>query len=274
MTTPNPLPAGVDGLNYGFGLVISDVERLPAIWHNGGLQGWSSNLVWLPQQRVTLVALANALPAVPGVEPSGITHELAKHFLDEEIKNAPLPKEDKTIDPRTYYAYVGRYDYAGGIMTVTVEDNRLFAQITRQERFEIFPRGTDDFFWKITDSHVHFLRNEKGEVVAAQHTQNGNIFRAPRLAAASFEPTAEQLDAYVGQYLYSPLAVMTIKREGTQLMAQLSSQPEFPIFPVAADKFEWRVVKASVHFNKGEDGKVNKAVHSQNGVTFDAPKVD
>ena len=37
--------------------------------------------------------------------------------------------------------------------------------------------------------------------------------------------------------------------------------------------FGWRAVKASMHFVKGEDGKVIKAVHTQNGMTFDAPKV-
>ncbi len=273
MTTPNPLPAGVDGLNYGFGLVVSEIERLPTIWHNGGLNGWSSNLMWLPQQRVTLVALANALPPAPGFNPAAITHEMPKHFLAEEIARLPPPVEDKSVDPRTYAAYVGRYDYEGAINTITVEKDRLFSRLSGQQRFEIFPQGTDEFFWKIADARVHFLRNDKGEVVAAQHTQGGNTFRAARLADDTMRLSPEQLDAFVGQYQYGLLAVMTVKRDDQQLFAQLTGQPEFPIFPTAADSFEWRVVKASVRFVKGEDGKVIKAVHTQNGATFDAPKV-
>ena len=68
-------------------------------------------------------------------------------------------------------------------------------------------------------------------------------------------------------------AVLTVRRDGTQLFAQLTGQPEFPIFPTAEDSFEWRVVKANIRFVKGEDGKVVKAVHSQGGRTFDAAKI-
>jgi hypothetical protein len=124
----------------------------------------------------------------------------------------------------------------------------------------------------VTDASVHFLRNDKGEVVAARHSQGGNVFRAPRMEEEKVRLTPEQLDAFVGQYLYG-IAILTVRREGQQLLAQLSGQPEFAIFPTAEDSFEWRVVKASVRFVKGEDGKVIKAVHTQNGQTFDAPKV-
>ena len=120
---------------------------------------------------------------------------------------------------------------------------------------------------------MRFIRDDKGDVVAAQHTQGGNTFRAPRLAEDAVHLTPAELDAFVGQYQYGLFAVLTVKRDDQQLFAQLTGQPEFAIFPTAADSFEWRVVKASVRFVKGEDGKVIKAVHTQNGMTFDAPKV-
>lgn len=273
MTTPNPLPPGVDGLRYGFGLVVSDVERLPAIGHNGGLQGWQSHLLWLPQQHVTLVALANAMPGAPALEPAVVTRDLARHFLAQEIARQTAPVENKDIDPKIYADFVGRYDYKSGIQTVTTENNHLFVQLTGQQRFEIFPRSADEYFLKIVDAQLRFLRDEKGAVVAVQHTQNGNVFRAPRLVADAAKLTPEQLDAFTGSYFYGVAAVLKVRRDGAQLLAQLSGQPEFPIFPTSADSFEWRVVKASVRFVKGDDGKVTKAVHTQSGQTFDAPKL-
>lgn len=271
MTTLYPLPPEVDPSSYGFGLVISDFEGLPAIWHNGGLQGWSSNVVWLPGQKVILVALANALPPRPSLEPAVLTHQFAKHFLADEIAKLPKPVEDKSVDPSAFPAYVGRYDYVNAIMNVTLENDRLYAQLTGQEKYEVFPKAPDVFFWKIATAQVQFLRNDKGEVVAARHTQNGNTFRAPRLAETKLTP--EQLEAFVGKYYYGPGAVMTIRRDDRQLFAQLLGQPEAPIFPTADDSFEWHMVKASVHFVKGEDGKVTKLVHTQNGKTIDAPKL-
>ena len=66
---------------------------------------------------------------------------------------------------------------------------------------------------------------------------------------------------------------MTVTRDGSQLFAQLTGQPKFPIFPKSETEFEWRVVPAKAQFVKGEDGTVTKVVHHQNGASFDAPKI-
>jgi hypothetical protein len=220
-----------------------------------------------------VVALGNALPPAPALAPAAVTHELAKHFFADDIAKLPPIVEDKSVDPKTYTAYVGRYDYQGELMTVTVEKDRIYSQITGQPTFEIFPKGPDEFFWKVAEASVRFLRNDKGDVIAARHTQGGNTFRAARLGSDEFKLTPEQLEAFVGLYAYSPFAILTVKRDDDQLFAQLTGQPAFPIFPTGNDSFEWRVVKANVRFVRGDDGKVIKAVHTQNGQTLDAPKL-
>ena len=167
---------------------------------------------------------------------------------------------------------MGRYDYQGPILTVSVERDHLFAQLTGQPKYEIFSKGADEFFWKVTDAQVLFLREENGKVTAARHSQNGNTFKAAKFGDDAVTLTPEQLDAFVGEYQYGP-AVMTVTRDGATLMAQLTGQPKLPIFPKSAAEFEWRLVKAGVTFVKDGDGKVTKAVHTQNGTTFDAPKI-
>jgi CubicO group peptidase (beta-lactamase class C family) len=91
MTTPNPLPPGVKGLNYGFGLSVTKVQEWPAIGHTGSVPGWSSHLTWLPEQHVTVVALANAQPAEPALAPSAIIREMPAHFLAGETAKPPAP---------------------------------------------------------------------------------------------------------------------------------------------------------------------------------------
>ena len=272
-TTPVELPANVDGMKYGYGLVMLEVKRLPAVGHGGGLNGWSSDLLRLPEQHCTVVVLANALPQPPGLAPSVISHALAEKVLADEIQKLPPLAEDSSVNPKSFTDFVGRFDYQGAIMTVSVEGDALFSQLTGQEKFRIFPKAKDEFFWKVTDAQVVFLRDEIGRVNAARHTQNGNAFRAPKLADDAVKLTTGQLDVFVGQYQYGPGAVMTIKRDGEQLMAQLTGQPAYPIFPKSAAEFEWRVVAAKVEFVKGGDGKVIKAVHHQNGAKFDAPRI-
>jgi CubicO group peptidase (beta-lactamase class C family) len=272
-TTPVELPQGVDGMNYGFGLMMFDVKRLPAIGHGGGLNGWSSDLLRLPQQHCTVVVLSNGLPMPPKLNPGAISRALAEKLLAAEIAKIPPPEEDKSIDPKTFGDYAGRFDYQSGIMTVTVEDDALIAQITGQEKNRIYPKGKDKFFWKVVDAEVEFVRDDKGQVTAARHTQGGVSFKAPKMGEEKVKLTAEQAEAFVGQYQYGAATVLTVTRDGGQLFAQMTGQPKFPIFAIGEDEFEWRVVAAKVKFEKDKDGKVTKGVHSQGGGTIKATKI-
>jgi len=272
-TTPVELLANVDGMKYGYGLMMYEIKRLPAIGHGGGLHGWCSDLLRLPKQHCTVVVLANALPPPPELMPQSISRALVEKLLADEIKALPPVTEDKTVDPKTFTAYVGRYDYQGGIMTMSVEGEALVTQFTDQRKFRIFPKAKDEFFWKVTDAEVVFLRDEKGQVTAARHTQGGNTFTAKKLGEDAVKLTDEQLDSFLGQYQYGPGAVITVSRDGTQIFAQLTGQPKLPIFPTSETEFELHVVKAAVQFVKGEDGKVTKVVHRQGGAKIDAPKI-
>ena len=274
MTTQEKLPANIDGMDYGFGLVVAEFEGLPAITHSGGLDGWSSDLLRLPEQRCTVIALANALPPAPGCEPSAVTRQIAGKFLQPEIARLPLPTEDPAVDRSSYPDYAGRYDYKNAILTVNVENGRLFGQLTGQEKYEIFPSKRDAFFWKITAAKVVFQRDAHGKVIAARHAQGGNSFTAPRLAVAEILLTDAELDATLGRYQYGPAAVLTVTRDGPAVFAQLTGQPKFPLHPKSATDYEWRVVEASVTFKKDAIGKITHATHRQNGATFDAPKIE
>jgi hypothetical protein len=87
------------------------------------------------------------------------------------------PKETPkvaAIDPATRAVFAGRYDYRGAILTVTREDNRLFAQLNGQPRFEIYPKSTNTFFWKVVEAQVTFVKDDNGKVIKAIHQQGGN----------------------------------------------------------------------------------------------------
>jgi hypothetical protein len=87
------------------------------------------------------------------------------------------------VDPARYDSLVGKYDYGNGqaIMTVTREGGRLFAQLTGQPKFEIFPKSETEFFWKVVDAQVTFVKDDKGKVTKAIHHQGGRTFDAPKL---------------------------------------------------------------------------------------------
>jgi hypothetical protein len=98
-----------------------------------------------------------------GSRPGEVTVAIAGKLLADEIKKLPAPEENKNVDAKSFAAFAGRFDYQGAIMTVTVEGDALFAQLTGQPKHRIFPSSANEFFWKVTDAQVTFIRNEKGK---------------------------------------------------------------------------------------------------------------
>jgi hypothetical protein len=176
---------------------------------------------------------------------------------------------------RAFDAVVGRYDYGMGILTVTKEGDKVFAQLTSQPKFEIFPKSETEFFWKVVEAEVTFVKNDKGEVTKAIHKQGGQTINAPKLEEVKTAKVDTKVyDAYTGKYDYGQgKAIMTITREGERLFAQLTGQPKFEIFPKSETEFFWKAVNAQVTFVKDESGKVTKAIHEQSGQKFDAPRM-
>ncbi|MEK7951742.1 serine hydrolase [Luteolibacter soli] len=261
-------------LRYGMGLFHTEIEWMPAIGHTGGLPGYLSSVMWLPDSQVTLVVLSNAMPPRPGSSPDELLALAARSFLQGEIA-AHAPKVDAAILPAIYPSYAGRYQYPGGVQNITVEQGKIFAQLGEQPRFEILPCGPDAFFYPSVAARIVFEHDPKTHaVISLAHTQNGVTFKAPKLGdePASVTLGNEVLDAFTGKYQYGPQAVLTVTRRENQLYAKLTGQPEFPIFPKSDHEFFWKAVPASVEFVRGGDGAVEKAIHHQGGATLNAPR--
>ena len=261
---------------YGYGWSIGKRRGLSEIGHGVGLNGFTSYLLRHPSENVTVVVLANAAPAAPGMDPSGRAHDIAQLYLWPKMEVVTTPKPAQALSPKSYEALVGRYDYSGAVMIVTKEGDKLFAQLTGQPKLEIFPKSETEFVWKVVEAQVTFVKNERGEVTKAIHRQGGMTFDAPRMVeekAIQVDPAV--LDAYVGRYDYAPAqAVLTVTREGGRLFGQVTGQPQYEIYAQSPTEFFWKVVNARVTFVKDEKGQVIKAIHQQAGQKFDAPKIE
>jgi serine-type D-Ala-D-Ala carboxypeptidase/endopeptidase len=89
----------------------------------------------------------------------------------------------------------------------------------------------------------------------------------------TLELSNEDLQQYVGVYQILPSFSITITVEGTQIFAQASKQKSYEIYPEIEDKFNYRVVVASIVFERNEDGEVTNLVLHQNGQALDGKKV-
>ena len=76
---------------------------------------------------------------------------------------------------------------------------------------------------------------------------------------------AETLESYVGIYELAPGFILTVTRDGNQLKAQATGQPQFPVFAKSANVFFYKVVQAQLTFNKNAENAVASVTLHQGG---------
>lgn len=79
MITPAPLNDG-SRTQYGLGLGISELAGRRSIAHGGGAPGFSTNLVYFPDERLTIAVLTNLETGQAGV----ITRDIAAVVLGKQ----------------------------------------------------------------------------------------------------------------------------------------------------------------------------------------------
>ena len=261
---------------YGYGLVMGEIREMKLLSHGGGLQGFNSYLMRLPEKNFTIAVLANCLPQTPEMGTSALAHNIAAVHLFEQMAKQVSIKEDKTIDSKIYDDYVGRYDYGNSaVLIVTKEGDRLLAQLTSQPKLEIFPRSESEFFWKVVDAQITFVRNEKGKVTHAIHHQGGRTLKAPKLKD---EPVAEidpaVYDKYLGEYDIENVGTLKVTKENGHLYSQMAGQPRVEMFPRSETEFFFKIVNAQITFVKDNDGKITSLILKQAGMTMTGKKTE
>jgi len=59
--------------------------------------------------------------------------------------------------PKIGAGYAGRFRITPDlVLEITVVDGRAFAQLTGQDRFEIYPTSATEFYWKVVEASLTF----------------------------------------------------------------------------------------------------------------------
>lgn len=262
--------------DYAFGLMILNQKGRKVIAHGGGIEGFNTSLAYFPDEKLTIVVLAN----LNGSAPDQITSDLADVMHGEPVR---LESERKGITlPRELLAhYVGTYEFGnGGKMYVTLEGSQLYTKLDTQPAIPIYPESETMFFPKVVDAEVEFVKNSQGEATDLILHQNGHDQKAPRKSAKVELPPerksivlpVETLKQYVGTYELQPGVDVEMTLEGNQLMTQITGQPKFPLFPETETRFFLKVVDAQVDFVKDPSGKVTEIILHQNGADHTAKR--
>lgn len=82
------------------------------------------------------------------------------------------------------------------------------------------------------------------------------------------------LARYVGSYRLNDNTVMTVALDDRQLMARMTGQPAFPIFPSSKTDFFYKVVDAQITFVQDSAGQTASLVLHQNGKDVPMTRID
>ena len=147
-------------------------------WKNGSVGGFRTFIGYDPQNRIGVVALANAQTAV-GVDDVGL------HVLDRNMPvdlRTPVIRKEIAVDPGMLDRYVGRYQFSPtDIVTITRDGARLFMQQPGQDRIPLFAYGEREFFLKIVDAQITFESSGDDPAAAATWHQSGQAEKGQRI---------------------------------------------------------------------------------------------
>ena len=257
-------------MNYGYGIMTAKYRGLDNIQHSGGLHGFVSQLVYYPKQKLSIVMFSNSMNPEVSFDPNKIAEAFAWNEME---KQTSLIATVVPVD--SLKVYTGRFDFMNSaVMQITLEGNKLFAQLSGQGKFEIFPSSQNEFFWKVVDARIKFIKNDSGVISHAIFRQNGqelNVKKMKEEVIVTINPVL--LDKYSGNYKFINDMVVTISKEKDKLFAQATGQGKLEMFPVSDTQFVLKEINAKITF-KEEGGKVNKLMLNLNGTDSELPRME
>ena len=225
-----------DTLAYAFGLVFGDYRGLLTMSHSGSQQGFRTEMVRFPEQRLTVTVLSN----LASVHASSLAYKVADLYLEGRF---PEAEPETTTEPKAASAgagnpeavavdmlvldeYVGEYQREGQqatFFTFTREGNHFFGQVNRGDRIEIFASSDSAFFRPGLDAQITFHRDPDGSVSRLTlHEKGDQVARRVHL----YVPTDIELAEYAGAYWCQELDTgydltveadsLRVKRRGTR----------------------------------------------------------
>jgi len=175
--------------NYAFGLAIENGGGRKRISHGGGIEGFNTNLVYYPGDKLTVVVLAN----LNGPAVGDIAAKLAALAHGETV-TLPGERQEITLDSKMLSRYVGAYQMpdAGPVMLIALDGNQLTSKLGRQQAIPIFPQSETMFFLRVVDAQLEFPKDD-GSGKPSQLTlhQGGRDITAKRLDDAEAKKVAD-----------------------------------------------------------------------------------
>ncbi len=142
----------------GYAWFLGNLLGSPIIGHTGGITGYYSTLVYLPQDEVFVVGLTNC--NWQNIDFENLSTKLAALAIEKPYF------EPKKKDINAAF-YAGTYTSpTGDNITLIVENDELFLVGRNESKWILFEANNDTFYNEIDFTTFRFVRNSKGQIVS------------------------------------------------------------------------------------------------------------
>ncbi len=269
MIAPTKLPDGTVA-PYGFGLETGALRGMGTVGHSGGIFGFASDSVYVPQKDVFITVLTNS------DRPQTSAEALARRLAAMAV-GKPYPAftrqalEAKSLDP-----FLGTYKVKDKDRVLRVEDGKLLYVRPEGATSELVPVGSDRYSFGLdTVSWIELKHDSFGKPTMAVYV-DGEDSDGPATRVGPVPPLAQDFDVpaailkrYVGNYTSPAGKIVVSAGPDGKLHFKLASQPVIPLHATSATDFTVERVGAKVHFVE-EGGKITSLEVTQGGRTLPA----
>ena len=249
-------------IDYASGLEIGKYRGLRTVEHAGGDAAYRTNILRFPDQRFSVVVLANA----GDVNATALSFKIADIYLEDRLQPTPDKpslgdKPEVTIDPKVLDAYVGDYELQdelrpGFIVSFSKDKDHLVARATGQSSLPMYAVSNTAFRLRVVPAKVVFDDpTEGGKTQNAILHQDGASLPMRRILIT--QPTAKRLKAYEGQFYSAELGVTydVFVRDGALKVHY--PRGDIDLEPIGNDAFAGAFPIGSLKFVCGADGECN-----------------
>jgi CubicO group peptidase (beta-lactamase class C family) len=163
---------------YGYGwFVVNDFLGKKILGHSGGISGFYTYLMYLPQEDLCIALLTNVRHG--GVDLNEVSLNILKCLYDTTFRIPAIRKEIK-LPLATLKNYEGEYVLAADTsisVTFKQKDQHLYMTVTDQPEDRIYAQTENMFFAKNADAQFEFVKDEKDRYKLFLY-QHGQKFEA------------------------------------------------------------------------------------------------
>jgi CubicO group peptidase (beta-lactamase class C family) len=274
MIAPTPVPGEKEPAPYGFGLGLEKVRGRPAIGHGGGIFGFSTDSLYIPEKDIFVAVFANSDD--PATAPSVATARLAALALGD-----PYPEfKEVAVDIASLEPVLGVYKTENGERRFFARDGQLYTQRGEGPEMKVYAAGDDRFFYGPNSLTWFGIHRNSGGPHAMEMFHNGSDEAevaawsgpVPPPGAALAVPRAT-LERYVGDYTIGGGRVAIAWGTGDTITIAPPGDMVRPLRPISATRFAVEGVGATVTFHEAAGAVTHLVAVMPNGPELKAERV-